>query len=569
MVDLLKNIYRVFRENTYKVILVFIMTVIVTVLELVEPYFLQILLDNGIGNKELRILYSISGLYILNIILKSVLRYLIQSKSVKIKKKFSMQIKREILERSQRITGKYYTNQKAGELLKVIESDVLAIEDVGINVIIDILINIVSAIVVFVILCSMNFKLLFIIVVLEILMICIQKVYVTFITRKTEMVRNLIGNSMSILEEYISSIMNSIITKADKMFVKKYLNNEKQAIKNACELENLMEKNQLTANSINELMILLTYFLGGIWAIKGRMTVGEILSFSQYIFLLITPIMQLINLNAKMQIGIISARKISEVMSFPVIEDIGKEENIEMKLVEIKHIGFSYSNKEPILSNVSMQFKKGEKIAIIGKSGSGKSTLIKLLYRLWEPDSGEILIDGKSIRKYKLEVLRKKIAVVTQDTILFDDTVWNNILLETTATLEDVEQICEKVQINQIIENLNKGYQTMVGERGIKLSGGQRQRIILARALLQKTPIIILDEATSALDNVMQKEILENIEDILSESITIMITHRMSTIYKADYVYVLEKGKIEEEGKPENLKEKKGIYSKMLLQEIS
>lgn len=567
MVKLLGYIYKQFCENKLKVFMISVMAIVIAITELLEPYLLQTLLDYGIGEKKINLLYIISGVYLFIIIGKNILKYIVNYITIRIKKSFSLNIKKEILSHTEKIPGEFYSNQKTGEFLKVIESDVSALESVGIDVIINMAINIVSAIIAFIILYNLNFKLLTGIILLEIIMMIFQKVFIKYIAKQTSNVRNLMGNSMSILEEYLSNIMNAIMTKANKNFIQKYLNNEENVIEKSCGLENLMEKNQLLANGINECMLLLTYIVGGIWVIKGRMTIGEIIAFSQYIFLLITPIMQLINLNAKIQVGIVSVKKIEETKSIPVIKDEGKDYSILANEIELKDIVFLYTIGEPILLNISMKFTKGKKIAIIGKSGGGKSTLIKLLYRLWEPVDGKILIDGKDIKDYNLSVLRNSIAIVTQDTILFDDTIWNNISLGRNFTKKEIDLICKKTELDQIINSLNFGYQTVVGERGIKLSGGQKQRIILARALLQKTPIIILDEATSALDNIMQKKILRNIEDILSDRITIMITHRMSTINESDYIYLLEENVIKEEGIHDDLRNQGGEYTKMLLHE--
>lgn len=235
--------------------------------------------------------------------------------------------------------------------------------------------------------------------------------------------------------------------------------------------------------------------------------------------------------------------------------------------IEIKNLNFSYDNNNIVLKDINMSFLHGKTTAIVGHSGCGKSTITKLLYRLWNVKAGSIIIDKYPVEKYDLDFLRKNIAVITQDIVLFDDSILNNITLNRKIDLDKLDEICEKVELKKMILELPDGYNTIVGENGIKLSGGQKQRISIARALLEDTPIIILDEATSALDNLIQDKILKNIEDIFSNKTTIIIAHRLSTIKNADYIYVIDKKTIIEEGTHTELISREGVYKRMVKDE--
>ncbi|MDR1773373.1 MAG: ATP-binding cassette domain-containing protein, partial [Clostridioides sp.] len=194
----------------------------------------------------------------------------------------------------------------------------------------------------------------------------------------------------------------------------------------------------------------------------------------------------------------------------------------------------------------------------------GKSTIINLLYRFWDVDRGEISIDGINIKDINLKSLRKNITVVTQDLLMFDDTIRNNIIVDSNKNSVSLEKICEIVDLDKFIYSLEDGLDTVIGEKGAKISGGQKQRIALARALASDNKVLILDEATSALDNISQQKILENIYQYADDKIVIVIAHRMSTIQDADMIYVFDNGKVVEEGRADELVKNGGIYKKLV-----
>ncbi|MEG2256493.1 MAG: ATP-binding cassette domain-containing protein, partial [Cetobacterium sp.] len=208
--------------------------------------------------------------------------------------------------------------------------------------------------------------------------------------------------------------------------------------------------------------------------------------------------------------------------------------------------------------------------ALVGTSGCGKSTIAKLLFRLWDVNSGDILVDGLSIKDYNLKSIRSNISIITQDTLIFDDTIANNLLLNNRSISDDyLEKICKSVEIYELVNSLSDGFNTIVGEKGVKLSGGQKQRIAIARALLCNSKIIIFDEATSALDNISQRTILENISEFLEDKTVIVIAHRLSTIKNADKIYVLDNGNIVESGSHKQLLSNKYVYYRLLKEQKS
>jgi ATP-binding cassette subfamily B protein len=247
------------------------------------------------------------------------------------------------------------------------------------------------------------------------------------------------------------------------------------------------------------------------------------------------------------------------------IDDSGSE-HLKNNNAEIifKNIFFGYENKRTIIKNISFSIPEGKSLAIVGPTGAGKSTISKLLFRFYDPDSGEILINKKNIKKYKQNSLRKMIGVVPQDTVLFNDTIFYNISYGLiNSSEEDVINAAKIAGIHDFIESIPDKYNTIVGERGLKLSGGEKQRVAIARAVLKNPSILFFDEATSALDTNTEKEINKNLNKISHGKTTLIIAHRLSTVSNADKIIVIDKGNIVEEGDHSSLLNKDGLYALM------
>jgi subfamily B ATP-binding cassette protein MsbA len=217
-----------------------------------------------------------------------------------------------------------------------------------------------------------------------------------------------------------------------------------------------------------------------------------------------------------------------------------------------------------VLNDINLSVKKSEVLAIVGMSGAGKTTLVDLLFRFFDATSGSIIIDGRPIQKYKLTSLRRQLALVTQETFLFNDTIWNNIAFgcEQEVTREEILEAARAAHVDVFASKLDEGYDTILGERGVKLSGGQRQRISIARAILRNAPILVLDEATSALDSESEKLVQDALHNLMKDRTSFVIAHRLSTIKHADRIIVMDKGQIVESGTHDSLLKNSGLYQK-------
>ena len=307
-------------------------------------------------------------------------------------------------------------------------------------------------------------------------------------------------------------------------------------------------------------------FYGGYQVIQGVSTPGTFFSFLAALILLYEPIKRLTNVNNTIQQGIAGAQRVFSIID-AVPEIRNKPEAIPLpaisKSVDIRNVTFRYEDT-PVLKQINLTVRAGEAVAFVGMSGGGKTTLVNLIPRFYDVSEGQILIDGRDIRDVTMESLRAQIGIVTQQTILFNDTVRNNIIYgDVEKTEADVIRAAKAANAHHFIMNLPEGYDTVIGEQGTKLSGGERQRISIARALLKDAPILVLDEATSSLDTEAEIEVQEALENLMKGRTTLVIAHRLSTIRNADRIVVLVNGEIVEEGTHEALLDKKGEYFRL------
>ncbi len=297
--------------------------------------------------------------------------------------------------------------------------------------------------------------------------------------------------------------------------------------------------------------------------VKNSMTVGDFSGFITAMVLLMTPLKRLTNINAMIQRGIAAAVSIFSLLDEDNEDDQGQLDANDLEgSINFKNVCFSYNQAEHTLDGINISINPGETIAIIGKSGSGKTTLVNLIPRFYEIESGQLLIDSENIQNYSLRSLRSNISLVTQEVTLFNDTIFNNIAYGKYSDNE-VRKVVTSAHMDEFINNLPKGLDTLVGDQGILLSGGQRQRIAIARALLKDAPILILDEATSSLDSESERYIQKALDQLMKNRTTLVIAHRLSTIENADRIIVLSKGRIVEQGNHNELIKQNAEYASL------
>ena len=311
--------------------------------------------------------------------------------------------------------------------------------------------------------------------------------------------------------------------------------------------------------------ISLVVWYGGSQVLNGVSTPGTFFSFMTALIMIYEPLKKISRVNSILQQGIAAAERVFEILD--VEPDVAeKKDAVKLpavkKLIEFKDVRFRYDAKTEVLKGINLQVKVGEVLAIVGSSGGGKSTLVNLLPRFFDVSSGSLTIDGKDVRDVTLNSLRNQIGMVTQQTILFNETVRNNIAYGSqNASFAQIKAAAQAAHALNFVKELPEGFDTVIGESGARLSGGERQRISIARAILKNAPILILDEATSSLDTESEREVQQAIENLVQSRTTFVIAHRLSTIRNADRIIVIKDGRIVEEGTHDSLLPRGGVYT--------
>lgn len=320
-------------------------------------------------------------------------------------------------------------------------------------------------------------------------------------------------------------------------------------------------------SAIASIGIVILLWIGTYLCIDNVISIANLFVFYYLIHYFLEPVSNLINLQPELQIAVVAAERLNDILDAEIEQDNTDKNEIESLYgdIKIENVDFRYGNRDLVLQNVSMTFMKGKKIAIVGESGCGKTTLAKLLLLFYNPEKGKITINGRDFSKYTISSIRKRIAYIPQNIFLFSDTVYNNLIYENEdVTKRDIKKICKLCGADEFIERLPLKYNTVLEENGCNLSEGQKQRLAIVRAILKKPDVLIMDEATSNLDTITEESIKNIIEKFSDKMTCIIIAHRMNTIKNCDYIYVMDNGKIAEQGTHQNLFERNGLYRRLI-----
>jgi ATP-binding cassette, subfamily B, putative efflux pump len=559
----------------WQIIGTIIIGIIKFAIPLIIPILIKYVMDDIVGsdtlNKDEKIdkLFWIMGIMIvIFVVLRPPVEYYRQYFAQWTSSKILYDIRDKLYDHMQKLSFKYYSNTKAGEVISRVINDVEQTKTFVITGLMNLWLDVATILIAIAVMLTLNVKLTIVSLVLFPLYAFSVKYFFGNLRSLTRTRSQALAEVQSYLHERVAGM--SVI----KSFaIEEYEQNQfdkrnKNFLQKALDHTSWNAKAFAVVNTITDIAPLIVIGYSGYLVIEGQLTLGTMVAFIAYIERLYNPLRRLVNSSTTLTQSFASMDRVFEFADekYDIVDEPNAIECTEVKgNIRFENVSFSYDEEnELVLKNINLEARKGETIALVGMSGGGKSSLVSLIPRFYDVTEGQILLDGVDIRRFNVQSLRDKIGVVFQDNILFSDSVRTNILLgKPEASDEEVEEAARQANAQEFILNLPEGYETKVGERGVKLSGGQKQRVAIARVFLKNPPILILDEATSALDLESEHQIQEALEKLAKDRTTFIVAHRLSTITHADKIVLIEHGEIVEIGTHEELMEKQGGYYRL------
>ena len=542
-----------------------------SVCELVLPLIMRSITNMGVNDlSSLTVSYilRVGALYLVLRLIDGAANYFMANTGHVMGARIETDMRRDAFDHLQKLSDSYFANTKVGQIMGRITNDLFDVTEFAHHCPEEFFIAGLKGVISFIILAGMN-------VWLTLIVFAVVPVMVVCCTRFNHMVRATFLKQRRHIGELNARIEDSLLgERVVKAFGGEDLEREKFEQDNGRFLDikketyRWMAAFNTTTRLFDGLMYLVVIVAGGLFMLYGKIEPGDLVAYMLYVTTLLSTIRRIIEFAEQFQRGMTGIERFCEIMDADV--DIFDDENAKplenvQGRITFEHVSFEYpDDHNKVLHDLSLDVRPGEKLALVGPSGGGKTTLCNLIPRFYDATSGHVRIDGRDVKTVTLESLRRAIGIVQQDVYLFSGTVYENILYgRPDATRAEVEQAAKLAGAHEFISALHSGYDTYVGERGVKLPGGQKQRISIARVFLKNPPILILDEATSALDNESEHLVGQSLARLAQGRTTLTIAHRLTTIQHADRILVLGENGIEEEGTHEELMAKHGVYHKL------
>lgn len=539
-----------------------------TICELVLPLIMRYITNEGIRDLASLSVKTIGGLGLLYLVLRVVdcfAGYYMANMGHVMGAYIETDMRRDAYNHLQKLSNTYYNNTKVGQIMGRITNDLFDVTEFAHHCPEEFFIAGIKTVISFVILAGINLPLTLLIFIVVPIMIGVCMALNFRMRGAFRKQRNQIGELNARIED---SLLGHKVVKA---FANEDIENQKFETDNGTFLAikkltyRYMSQFHTTVKIFDGVMYMVVLVAGGLFMINGQIAPGDLVAYMMYVSTLIATIRRIIEFAEQFQRGMTGIERFLQIMDAD-IEIFDEPDAVELVLpkgeIRFENVGFEYSDDgNRVFTNLNLQIHAGEKVAIVGPSGGGKTTLCNLIPRFYDVSSGKITLDGENVKHFTLKSLRQNIGVVQQDVYLFSGTVYENISYgKPGASREEVMEAAKRAGAHEFIMSLKDGYDTYVGERGVKLSGGQKQRISIARVFLKNPPIIILDEATSALDNESEFAVAQSLAKLSEGRTTLTIAHRLSSIKNSDRILVLTEEGIMEEGNHDELIAQKGIY---------
>ncbi|ELC8425708.1 ABC transporter ATP-binding protein [Clostridium perfringens] len=539
---------------------------LVSACDLFYPMITRNIINDVIPNKQIKLLFVFAIVLTLIFLIKAGLNYFMQYWGHVVGVRMQADMRRDLFDKLQDMPNKYFDNNKTGVIMSRIINDLLDISELAHHGPEDLFISLVMLVGSFIILCTIN-------VPLTIITFAIIPFLLFYTIHKRNKMKKAFKETRVKTGEVNATIENSISgVRVTKSFGNKSYEMEKFDKSNGIFKKAREHAYKAMAEYFSgmfflvDMLELIVLIAAGYFTYLGKINVGDFAAYLLYIKMFLQPIRKLINFNEMFQNGMSGFERYEEIMNEENEKEIPNAKDLKdvKGKITIKDVTFRYDNKESILENFNLDIEAGKMVALVGPSGGGKTTICNLIPRFYDYESGQIFIDDVDISTVTLKSLRENIGIVQQDVFLFTGTIKENIMYgNPNATDEEVIEAAKNACLHDFIMGLEDGYDTFIGERGVKLSGGQKQRISIARVFLKNPAILILDEATSALDNVTEYEIQKALEELSKDRTTLVVAHRLSTVKNSDEIVVLTDKGIEERGTHEELMKLGGVYSNL------